>query len=501
MAMASCKKDEEVAVSGITLNKSALPLVVGTQEKLTATVTPQNASHAEVSWSSDNPEIASVTAGTVKAVKAGSAVVTAAAGGKSATCTVTVTNAVVAVTGVTVTPVSKELTVGEVFTLEAVVAPDNATNPAVSWSSNNTDAATVNPATGEISAEAAGTAVITATTADGGKTASCTVTVNDPAIMVTDVAVYPENYELVMGETFTPVATVYPAEASNKTVTWSSDNTDAATVNPATGEVTPVAPGTAEIIATTEDGGKTESCTVTVINVKVESVALDLTEKTVNMDADPQTFSLTATVSPTQADPTVTWSSDHPKLVSVDETSGLITVHAPGEAIITATAGNNKTATCTVNVTKSSGRSSWTIAGFSSENGIYTPADAVLAADFSSFGHAWYTSFGASFPQWIAINMAQPQIISGIVLYNATSDPTVQWPGNVSIETSNDNSTWDKHVDNIAIPTSNVAGYDNIVRIPLPEPVTAQYFKLTIHSCQPNGGGHTSVSRLKIFGD
>ena len=163
-------------------------LTEGETAALTATVAPENATNKGVSWQSSNPAVATVKDGTVTAVKAGTAeiTVTTAEGGKTAKCTVTVKAkppAVVAVTGVTLNPASVELTEGETAALTATVAPENATNKGVSWKSSNESVATVKD--GTVTAVKAGTAEITVTTADGGKTAKCTVTVKakPPAVV------------------------------------------------------------------------------------------------------------------------------------------------------------------------------------------------------------------------------------------------------------------------------------------------------------------------------
>lgn len=83
----------------------------------------------------------------------------------------------IAVTGVTLNKSAVTLTVGSSEQLTATVSPDNAANKNVTWASQNTAAATVD-ANGTVTAVSAGTAVITVTTEDGGKTDSCTVTVS-----------------------------------------------------------------------------------------------------------------------------------------------------------------------------------------------------------------------------------------------------------------------------------------------------------------------------------
>ena len=145
-------------------------------------------------------------------------------------------------------------------------------------------------------------------------------------------------------------ATVAPDNATNKTVTWKSSNTDVATVDE-DGVVTFVGGGTATITATATNGttdaadDKTATCTVTV-TVAVTSVTLSKDKLAMTIGEDDET--LTATVKPDDAtDATVTWSSDKETVATVAD--GVVHAVAVGTAIITAKAGD-KTATCTVTV-------------------------------------------------------------------------------------------------------------------------------------------------------
>ena len=180
------KKDDEqqtpstVAVTSVTVAPGTLALEVGGTGNLTATVAPENATDKAVTWASSNSAVATVANGVVTAVSAGTAEITATAGGKSGKCVVTVTNpapATVEVTSVTVAPATLALEVGGSGNLTATVAPDNATNKTVTWTTSNAAVATVN--NGAVTAVAKGSATITATA--GGKSGTCAVTVSEPA--------------------------------------------------------------------------------------------------------------------------------------------------------------------------------------------------------------------------------------------------------------------------------------------------------------------------------
>ena len=172
-------KQKEIAITGISLNKSTTSLTEGESETLTATITPSNATGDKtVKWSSSNEAVAAVDSnGKVTAKKAGTAVITVtSSNGKNASCTVTVKQKEISITGIGLNKSTTSLTEGESETLTATITPSNATgDKTVKWSSSNGAVAAVD-SNGKVTAKKAGTAVITATSSNG-KTAGCTVTV------------------------------------------------------------------------------------------------------------------------------------------------------------------------------------------------------------------------------------------------------------------------------------------------------------------------------------
>jgi uncharacterized protein YjdB/C1A family cysteine protease len=194
---------------------------------------------------------------------------------------------------------STTLAVGATETLTATVLPSNATNKTVNWASSNTSIATVS-SSGLVHGVAAGTATITATTQDGGKSATCDVTVNE--VPVSGVTLNKTSTALSVGDSETLVANVQPPSATNKNFIWTSDNMSIATVS-TNGLVSAIAVGTATITATSQaDNDKSASCVVTVNPAIVVSVS----PKTVFLQPNgTQTFTATVTGSPNTA---VTWS-------------------------------------------------------------------------------------------------------------------------------------------------------------------------------------------------
>ena len=267
---------QAVAVTGVTLNKTEATLTAkGQTVRLTATVAPANATNKNVTYATSNEKVATVTPeGLVTAVAKGTAdiTVTTADGNKTAVCKVTVNidnqPTTVAVTGVTLNKTEATLTAkGQTVRLTATVAPANATNKNVTYATSNEKVATVTPE-GLVTAVAKGTADITVTTADGNKTAVCKVTVNiadqPTTVAVTGVTLNKTEATLTAKvQTVQLTATVAPANATNKNVTYATSNEKVATVTPE-GLVTAVAKGTADITVTTADGNKTAVCKVTV---------------------------------------------------------------------------------------------------------------------------------------------------------------------------------------------------------------------------------------------
>lgn len=164
------------------------------------------------------------------------------------------------VTGVSLNKTATSIDVDATETLVATIAPSNATNQNVTWTSSNAAVATVGN-DGTVTGISAGTAVITVTTADGGLTDTCDVTVSP--IVVTGVSLNKTSTTIEISATETLVATIAPSNATNQNVTWTSSDTDVATVG-SDGTVTGVSTGTATITVTTSDGSYTATCDVTV---------------------------------------------------------------------------------------------------------------------------------------------------------------------------------------------------------------------------------------------
>lgn len=246
------------------------------------------------------------------------------------------------VTGLTLNSSAMTIEIGENGSLTATVKPDNATDKKVTWSSSNTSVATVD-SNGKVTAEAAGTATITAKA--GNVEATCTVTV--PEKEITSIVIN-EKLSLKVGESCSLSVTIEPSDAADKSLKWTSDTTSVATVD-GNGKVTAVAVGTAKI-KVTGSNGKTAVCNVTVTENKISVTEVTLNKTTLELVVE-GTETLTAAVKPDNAsDKAVSWTSSDTAIATVD-TNGKVTAVKEGTATITVTTKDaGKKAECKVTV-------------------------------------------------------------------------------------------------------------------------------------------------------
>jgi uncharacterized protein YjdB len=251
-AKATCK----VTVGYVELDKTEAILQKGKTMTLKATVYPTTLTDKTVTWESSNTKIATVTsAGKVKGVKAGKATITCTsnATGLKATCTVNVVKGTV-----TLNKTEACVQKGKTTTLKATLTPTTLTDKSVTWTSSDTKIATVS-SSGKVKGVKYGTATITCTSNATGAKATCKVTVGKVVIGVSDVTIKRSRETMLF-------VTLYPEDLADKSVTWSSSDTQIATVNEE-GKVKGIKAGTATITCTSVATGLKGTCTVTVLAV------------------------------------------------------------------------------------------------------------------------------------------------------------------------------------------------------------------------------------------
>jgi uncharacterized protein YjdB len=322
------------ATTSIKLNKKSQTMCAGESLELLATLNPATATD-QVSWSSSDSSVAKVSSkGKVKALKAGTATITAKlANGETASCKVTVKSSS-ANSNVT----KKTLYLGKSFTWKTTLSRKQS-GTTLTFESSDSSVASVNK-NGKITAKKAGTATITGRTSSG-RSLTCKVTVKE--VKATSVKLNVTKKSLSVGKTYTLKTTVSPSNSTD-TLTYSSSDSKVAKVSK-TGKITAVKAGTATITVKTASGKKA-TCKVTVTGIKATSVKLNATKKSLSVG---KTYTLKATVAPTNSTDSLTYSSSNTKVAKVSKT-GKITALKAGTATITVKTESGKKATCKVTV-------------------------------------------------------------------------------------------------------------------------------------------------------
>lgn len=351
---ATCKVTVPVSlvvdVTGVSLNKTSLQLMTGTRETLTATILPADATNTAVVWTSSDKSVAIVNSnGRITALSAGTATITATtvSGGETASCKVTVIEEeTVKVRGVSLNTTSATLEKDQTTQLVATVKPSNSANQSVTWYSSDLDVVEVD-SNGKVTAISPGTATITVKTDDGGYTASCTVTVTKPKVKVTGITLDKTLITLDKGSSTQLIAGTQPANADNTKINWTTSNVNIATVDD-DGTVTAVGYGDAIITATTDDGGYSKKCIVSVPEIiAVTGIELSSTELTIEKGI---TAELKVKILPENATNTTVTYEEADTTIATVAGDGVKAVGVGQTTIIFKTEDGEYTATCTINV-------------------------------------------------------------------------------------------------------------------------------------------------------
>ncbi len=317
----------QIAVTGITISPASLTLYKGDIHLVAAQVLPLNASVKDVIWNSGNNSVAQIDAtGRVTAVNAGngSIVATTTQGGYSATCYITVLERVFNLNSTSIT-----LRYGESLSIGFETSPT--TTPV--WSSDNSSVASVTSA-GVVTAGNT-TSVTTIRATANGINRSCLVNVVAPVVPVSGVSLDRNAVTLLSGGNQTTlIANVFPSNATNKTVIWSSSNASIATVS--AGVITSNNPGSCIITAITSDGGYSATCTLTVESPNIPVTSISLNHTSLKLDKG-ESRQLSANVYPLNAtNKSIEWISSDESVASIDINSGLIVAKDFGVTVITA---------------------------------------------------------------------------------------------------------------------------------------------------------------------
>ncbi len=274
---AEAKMYVRTTVTGVVLSKSNLDIKVGQTDQILESVLPDNAILKTVTWETSDATIATVRGGIIKGIREGYATikVTTKDGGFSASCIVRVASTV---TDVALADHVLTKKVGEEFIIKANILPEDAFLKEVKWISSNTHVLTIS--NGKIKAIGSGSAKVTVETVDGQHTDSCTVTVEN---VVTGITLNKNKITVLKGNKEMITATVLPAEAFEKSVTWKSDNPKIASVG-SDGMITGVAVGVTIVRALSKDGNKEAAVEVAVISYEVGVTSIELADSEVTMN-------------------------------------------------------------------------------------------------------------------------------------------------------------------------------------------------------------------------
>ena len=308
--------------SDISLLTASVVKTIPTQ--LEANVSPAEADNKKLKWTSLTPDIATVTEdGTMTGLKMGTAKVKAeTTDGSNLSCVFEVQ-----ITGLPVStislPAESSIIKTESMKLECSILPLASDNQKLKWSSNATDIASVDESTGVITAHKVGDAVITATATDGsGISASTTIHVTPLKVSQIEI---PKEISLLRALSKQIEVKFTPELADNKTLKWTSDNENIATVTQE-GVVKGVNVGSANITATTTDGTElSATCKVT-----VKPVTIELSTNTINLQKGSEYVEQTVTILPENYEhKDVVWTTSGNGVTSVDK-DGHITANKPG---------------------------------------------------------------------------------------------------------------------------------------------------------------------------
>ena len=250
------------------------------------------------------------------------------------------------VSGIVLDQTTLKMLPNDTIKLVATVQPDNAGNKEVTWSTSNPAIATVDTE-GNINALKEGTVIITATSQEGGFTAACTVVISNDVVKVTGIELDKKSVELGTNSTATIVATVVPANATNKGVLWTSSDESVVTV--VNGKLTSKKAGTATITATTKDGEFKKTATVTVKDISVTGVSIkNAKELTIG-----NKLTLQAVITPTNAtNKNVVWESSNTGVATIDANGNVVAKGEGTTTITVTTKDGNKKATVNIKVNK-----------------------------------------------------------------------------------------------------------------------------------------------------
>ncbi len=448
----------DATIESLVIEPAPVTLAIDEEKVLTAVMQPSGAK-VKVDWTCNNPNVLALgaisdTQAKIQGLANGKATVTASAGGKTATCEVTVEGgtATVAVTSITLDHTQLNMTVGQKAQLIATVLPENATNKTLNWSVMDNRIVSVD-GNGELTAQSVGTTTVTVISVMYPSVqASCQVTVTNGggagSSTLERVSIDPPSVTLELNDEKDLTLVLDPSDAE-VTIYWESSNSSIAKVqmtSKTTAKVTGMAVGEATLTA--HAGDLTATCEVTVISsgsaIHVESVTLNVHELQLNIN---QQFQLVATVLPENAtEKGVVWSSNVQSSKLFLDPDGTVTALQACEATVTVRCKDNAYIYDTCQITVTGGGSSGgseEVVDLGLPSGLKWRSMNVGASKPEEYGnyYAWAETSPKS--NYASSNYKYPSTNygDGIIVYAKYDTTPVQGDGKTVLEAEDDAAT------------------------------------------------------------
>ena len=331
--------EEEIPVSNFEVSES-IRVDVGNSKKISFKIEPKNASDQKIEWISDNPTIATVEEnGTVNGIAVGNTIIKAMMSDgnivRETKVVVTKTTNSIAAKDIKLSHATVNLNSGSSINVTATIVPSNASNKKIKWTSDNPTIATVS--NGMIYGKSPGTTYITVTS----NTISKKIKVDVNSVIINSITLNQKSAKLGIGAEVKLYVNFNPSTSTNKKITWTSSNSNVASVN-SSGLVTTKGVGTAIITATTFNS-KTASCTITVTNEKIQVSSIKLSSNQYSVKVNGK-VGITPIISPSNAtNQKITLTSSNNNIATV-ASDGSVKGIKEGVVEITAKTNNGKTA-------------------------------------------------------------------------------------------------------------------------------------------------------------
>jgi uncharacterized protein YjdB len=460
--------NQAVLVTSITVTGAGGATTITTDNgtlQLSAAILPSNATNKTVAWSiTSGSTLASINASTglVTAIDNGTVTVRATANDGSGiygTFTITISNQVVTVTGITVTGAGGATTIttdNGTLQLSAAILPSNATNKSVTWSiTSGSSLASINASTGLVAAIDNGAVTVRATANDGsGVYGTFTITISNQVVLVTGITVTGAGGATTIttdNGTLQLSAAILPSNATNKTITWSITNgSTLASINTSTGLVTAIDNGAVTVRAAANDGsGVYGTLAITISNqvIHVSSITVTGAGGATTIFTDNGTLQLNTAILPSySSNKTITWSVTNNTGEATITQSGLVTAIAVGTVTARATANDGSGVYGTLVITISNqiiAVTSITVTGAGGATAITTNGGslqlsaAILPSNATNKAVTWSITSGSSLASINASTGLLNAIDNGSITVRATANDGSGVYGTLVITVSN----------------------------------------------------------------